>query len=118
MMKTRVDVDQMRQELEEYYSSESPQDKEALQSLQRLAEELTHALPPTRPRQEFRRRLREELVAVVRERPGLIIASGPESRRRIWLVGATLGSLLPLFGVLAYLLRSRLTGKPQHAASH
>lgn len=118
MMETRVDVDQMRQELEEYYSSESPQDKEAIESLQRLAEELTHALPPTRPRPEFRQRLGDELVAVVRERPALSIASGPENRRRVWLVGATLGSLLPLFGVLAYLLRSRLTSKPQHAASH
>jgi hypothetical protein len=118
MTKRRVDVDQIRQELEEHYSSASPQDREAIESLLRLAEELTNAIAPARPRAEFRQRFGDELVAVVRDRPPVTIAPGPANRRRALLVGATVGSLLPLFGVVAYLLMSRLTSKPQHAASH
>lgn len=118
MAKKRFDVDHVRKELEDYYSSGSPKDREALESLARLGEELTNVVAPVRPRAEYSHWLRDELVAVVRERPALTIAPGPENRRRALIVGATVGSLLPLFGIAAYLLRSRLASKPQHAASH
>ncbi|TKJ29197.1 MAG: hypothetical protein CEE40_09155 [Chloroflexi bacterium B3_Chlor] len=117
MTKTRVEVDQIRKDLEESCSSDSPADRETLESLVRLGEEARNVIAPVRPGAEFRQHLRDELLGVVRQRPTLVVASGSDNRRWAYIVGATLGSLVPLFGVVAYLLRSRLTGKPQHAPS-
>lgn len=115
MTKPRAEVDRIRQELEERYASESPQDEEAIESLLQLVEELTNAIEPAQPRAEFREWLGDELVAVVRERPALTIDLRTENRRRALLLGASVGLLVPLLGVVAYLLRIRLGGRPQHA---
>jgi len=117
MTKTRVEVDQIRKDLEESCSSDSPADRETLESLVRVGEEASNVIAPVRPGAGFRQELRDELLMVLRQRPTLVVASGSENRRRAYIVGATLGSLVSLFGVVAYLLRSRLMGKPHHASS-
>jgi hypothetical protein len=83
----------------------------------RLAEEIGGLFPPVQPRAASRRRLHDDLLAMMRRGPTLRVAAPPEHRRWALVVGATVGSLVPLVGVAAYLVRSRSTGKAQHAAS-
>ncbi len=96
----------------------SSRDHETLESLIALAEEVDSVLVPVEPGQEFRTGLRDRLLGIVRQRPAGEVIQPSEKRRWALIIGATLGSLLPVLGVVAYLLRSRLTGKPQHAPSH
>jgi len=83
-----------------------------------LAEEIGGLFPPVQPRAASRRRLHDDLVAMMRRRLTLRVAEPAERRRWALIAGATLGSLVPLLGVAAYYVRSRLTGKTQHAAYH
>ena len=83
----------------------------------RLAEEIVGLFPPVQPRAALRRQLHDDLLAMMRRGPTLQIAAPPERRRWVLIAGATVGSLVPICGVAAYLVRSRLMAKPQHASS-
>jgi len=83
----------------------------------RLAEEIGGLFPPVQPRAASRCRLHDDLLAMMRHRSKLHVAEPAEHRRWALVVGAAVGSLVPLVGVAAYLVRSRSTGKAQHAAS-
>jgi hypothetical protein len=84
----------------------------------RLAEEIAGLFTPVSPRTGFERELRRGLLATMRQRALLRVASPVEGRRWALIAGAAVGSLVPVVGLAAYLVRSRSTGKPQHAASH
>jgi hypothetical protein len=83
----------------------------------RLAGEIVGHFPPVHSTAAFRRQLHDNLLAIMRRGPTLQIAAPPERRRWVLIAGATVGSLVPICGVAAYLVRSRLMAKPQHAAS-
>jgi hypothetical protein len=83
-----------------------------------LAEEIAGLFTPVRPRTDFKAELRQGLLATMRQRVLLRIARPVERRRWALIAGAAVGSLVPLVGLAAYLVRSRSTGKPHHAASH
>ena len=87
-------------------------------SQMQLAEEIAALFTPVRPRADFKRELRQGLLATMRQRALLSVARPMERRRWALIAGAAVGSLVPLVGLAAYLVRSRSTGKPQHAASH
>ena len=87
-------------------------------SLTQLAEEVTVVFPPVQPRPVLRDGLHEDLVETMRNRATLRVVSSSERRRWAFILGATVGSLLPLCGVLAYFVYSRLMGKPRPATSH
>ncbi len=82
-----------------------------------LTEEIVGRFPPVQPRAAFRRQLHDDLLAMMRRGSTLQIATPPERRRWVLIAGATVGSLVPICGVAAYLVRSRMMDKPQHAAS-
>ena len=84
---------------------------------ERLAEETAGLFPPVRPTEKFKRQLHDDLLALMRRGPALQVAAPVERRRWALIVGATVGSLVSICGVAAYLVRSRLMEKPQHAAS-
>jgi hypothetical protein len=90
---------------------------ESDQMLVKLAEELSGAFPPVQPELVFRQRLHDDLLATMRLRETMRIAFPKEQRRWALIAGATVGSLVPIAGVAAYLVRSRLAGRPQHATS-
>ena len=83
----------------------------------RLAEEMVGLFPPVRPRAAFRRRLHDDLLGLMRREPALQVAAPAERRRWVLIAGAAVGSLVPICGVAAYLVHSRLTNRPQHAVS-
>jgi hypothetical protein len=70
-----------------------------------------------RAERAFRGRLRSGLLATMRCKPKLQVVAPPERRRWALIAGATVGSLVSLVGVAAYLVRSRCTGGPQRATS-
>jgi len=111
-------MDRINRELEEYYLARSSGDPETLESLLNLAREIKRLLVPVEPSLGFREGLYKQLSAVVRQRAALRVTPLPANRRWAFSLVAILGSLLPLLGIIAYLLRSRLTRKPQHGASH
>ena len=113
-----MEADRTCMEARERYFAEPPMDPATRESLMRLAEDVERVLVPVQPAPEFKEGLRDQLLALMRESVALSVAGPSESRRRALILGATLGSLVPLCGVAAYLLRSRWVGKPQHAASH
>ncbi len=82
-----------------------------------LAGEIRRLYPAVRPERGFRGRLRGDLLATMRCKAKLQVALPPEHRRWALIAGATVGSLVPLVGVAAYLVRSRCTGGPQRATS-
>jgi len=82
-----------------------------------LAGEIVGLYAPVHPGLVFRQQLHDGLVETMRHRSKLHVAEPAERRRWALVVGATVGSLVPLVGVAAYLVRSRSTGKAQHAAS-
>jgi hypothetical protein len=86
-------------------------------SLKQLAEEVTVVFPPVQPRTVLRDGLHEDLLGTMRNRATLRVASTSERRRWAFILGATVGSILPLCGVLAYLVYSRLMGKVRPATS-
>ena len=83
----------------------------------RLAGEIVGLYPPVHPGLVFRQQLHDGLVETMRYRSKLHVAEPAERRRWALIAGATLGSLVPLVGVAAYLVRSRSTGRAQQAAS-
>ena len=111
-------MDRINRELEEYYLARSSGDRETLESLLNLAREIKRLLVPVEPSLGFREGLYKQLSAVVRQRRAWRVTQPSENRRWVFILVATLGSLVPLLGLVAYLLRSRLTDKPQRAASH
>ncbi len=83
----------------------------------KLAGEIRRLYPAVRPKRAFRARLGGDLLATMRCRAKLQVALPPERRRWALIAGATVGSLVPLVGVAAYLVRSRSTGRLQRATS-
>jgi hypothetical protein len=90
---------------------------EADRSLSELAEEVTVVFPRVEPRPVLREGLHDDLLSTMRNRGTLRVVSPWERRRWLFIVGATVGSLVPLCGVLAYFLCSRLMGKLRPATS-
>jgi hypothetical protein len=86
-------------------------------SLTQLAEEVNVVFPPVQPRPVLRDGLHEDLMGTMRNRATLRVVSTSERRRWAFIVGATVGSILPLCGLLAYLVYSRLMGKLRPATS-
>ena len=99
------------------YLMDSTGDAEVVAVEGQLAEEIVGLFPPVQPRAALRRQLHDDLLAMMRRGPTLQIAAPPERRRWVLIAGATVGSLVPICGVAAYLVRSRLMAKPQHASS-
>jgi hypothetical protein len=83
----------------------------------RLADEVVGVYPSVHPDQGFRQQLHDGLVETMRRRSKLHVVEPAERRRSALIAGATVGSLVSLAGLAAYLVCSRLTGKAQHAAS-
>lgn len=83
-----------------------------------LADKIVGLYPPVHPGLVFRQQLHDGLMETMRHRSKLHVAEPAERRRWALIAGATVGSLVPLVGVAAYLVCSRSTGKVQHAASH
>lgn len=108
----------MGNKLDKEYLSNAAGHQEVDASQAQLSEEIAALFTPVRPRPEFKRELHHGLLATMRQRAMLRVALPVERRRWALFVGAAVGSLVPLVGVAAYLVRSRSTGKPQHAASH
>ncbi len=113
-----MDADRKRMEARGGYLAQHPMGPATRESLMVLAEDIERVLVPVQPAPEFRKGLRNHLLAVMGDSVGVRVARPSETRRRVLIVGATLGSLVPLCGVAAYLLRSRWVGNPQQAASH
>jgi hypothetical protein len=100
------------------YQSHTAGHQEVDASQAQLSEEIATLFTPVHPRTDFKRELHHGLLATMRQRAMLRVAPPVERRRWALIAGAAVGSLVPLVGVAAYLVRSRSTGKPQHAASH
>ena len=93
-------------------------DSETPGNLLGLAEEISGVLVPVESSPGFRDGLGDQLSAVVRqrrERRGIELA---EDRSWAFILGAALVSLIPLLGLVLYVLRSRLISGAQHAVSH
>jgi hypothetical protein len=92
-----------------------PMEEEINGSLERLSGEVEVAFAPVQARPAFREYLGDGLQQTMRHKRSLRVVQ--PGRRHLWalIAGATLGSLISLCGVAAYVLRSRLVGKPQHA---
>jgi len=116
---TASEADRISKELEEEYLARSSADPETLESLISLADEIQQVLVPVKPQLGFREWLRDRLSAVLRQRLTWRVVQPSEDHRWIFILGVAVGSLVPLLGVvMAYLLRSRWTGRPQHARAH
>jgi hypothetical protein len=90
---------------------------EASESLVGLARDIRQVLAPVEPKGDFRERLWQQLSGIMRQKAYGLIARGSPNRRRVLVLVAALGSLVPFLGVVCYLLRSRMLDKPQQAAS-
>lgn len=97
--------------------SDDVQAEHSLESTLNLEREIERVLVPVEAGSEFKESLRNQLFAVMRDRADLEVLKASENRRRIVILGATLASLVPLCGVTAYLVRSRVAGKLQSATS-
>jgi hypothetical protein len=93
-------------------------DPETPKPLLSLAEEISGVLIPVESRSSFRDSLGDELSAVVCQRREWGVIQLSEDGRWAFILGATLVSLIPLLGLVLYLLRWRLMSRAQHAASH
>jgi hypothetical protein len=107
----------MSEKLDTGYLTDPTDDRDVDAVEGRLAEEMVGLFPAVRPTAAFRRRLHDDLLSMMRRGPALQVAAPPERRRWVLIAGATVGSLVPICGVAAYLVRSRLMDKPQHAVS-
>jgi hypothetical protein len=97
--------------------ADGAEEGEADHSLAELAEEVTVVFPRVQPRPVLREGLHDDLLSAMRSRGTLRVVSPWERRRWLFIAGATVGSLVPLCGVLAYFVCSRLMGKLRPAAS-
>jgi hypothetical protein len=94
-----------------------PAEEEIEGSLVRLSGEVGGTFVPVQPRPAFREHLGDGLEQTMRSKANLRVAQPGGRRRWALIAGATVGSLIPLWCVAAYLVRSRLGAKPQHAVS-
>jgi hypothetical protein len=94
-----------------------PTEAEINGSLARLSGEVEGAFAPVQLRPVFREHLGDGLQQTMRHKATLRVAQPGGRRRWALIAGAAVGSLIPLCGVAAYLLRSRLVGRPQQAMS-
>jgi hypothetical protein len=94
-----------------------PAEDEIDGSLARLSGEVGGAFAPVQARPAFREHLGDGLQQTMRHKANLRVAEPGGGRRWALIAGATVGSLIPLWCVAAYLVRSRLGAKPQHAVS-
>jgi hypothetical protein len=83
--------------------------------LERLAEEVTGLFPPVRPLPAHRERLREGLLTTMHSRQTVRLVSSSGQRRRAFMAGATMGALLSICGLAAYILYHWCTGKVRQA---
>jgi hypothetical protein len=83
-----------------------------------LAEEISGVLVPVESNPGFRDGLGDQLSAVVRQRRERRVVELSEDSRWAFILGASLVSLVPLLGLVLYVLRSRLMSRAQHAVSH
>jgi hypothetical protein len=90
-----------------------PAEEETNGSLVRLSGEVEGAFAPVQPRPAFKECLGDGLQQTMRHKTSLRVVQPGRRRRWALIAGATVGSLIPLCGVAAYVLRSRLVGKPQ-----
>ena len=93
-------------------------DSETPGNLLGLAEEISGILVPVESSPGFRDGLGDQLSAVVRGRRERSVVQLSEDRSRAFILGATLVSLVPLLGLVLYLLCSRLISRGQHATAH
>ncbi len=107
----------MSGEFEEDYLGRFSIDPETAEFLISLAEDIDRVLVPVEPRLGFREWLGEQLSAVVRQRLAWRVTVLSENHRRTFILGAVVGALLPVLGVLVYLLSARLMCRPERAAS-
>jgi hypothetical protein len=92
-----------------------PAEEENNGSLTRLSGEVEGAFEPVQPRAAFKEHLADGLQQTMRHKANLRVAEPGHHHSWILVAGATIGSLIPLLGLVAYLLRSRLVGKPRQA---
>lgn len=107
----------MSTRLDRKWIASLPAEEEIDGSLARFCGEVEGAFVPVQPRPAFREHLGDGLQQTMRHKANLRVAQPGGRRRWALIAGATVGSLIPLCGVAAYLLRSRLVEKPQHAVS-
>jgi hypothetical protein len=112
MEPTGANADRIGKELEEDYLPRSSRDPETLESLISLAEDISKVLVPVEPVLSFRDWLRDQLSAVVRRRLAWRVILLSENHRWAFVLGAALGFLVPLVGMVGYLLCLRLMGRP------
>jgi len=98
-------------------SANLPAEEETNGSLVRLSGEVEGAFAPVQPRPAFKEHLSDGLQQTMRHKANLRVAEPGRHRSWILIAGATIGSLIPLLGVVAYLLRSRLVGKLRRGAT-
>ena len=86
------------------------------QGLLDLAEQLQGILLPVQPAPGFRRRLRGDLILEVQRRKAIPAPASPRQHRKGLLIGAAIGSVASVVGVIvAFVLRSR-HGRATHPA--
>jgi hypothetical protein len=91
--------------------ADAAEEGEVHHSLSDLAEEVTVVFPRVQPRPGLKEGLHDDLLSTMRNRGTLKVVSPWERRRWFFIAGATVGSLIPLCGVLAYFVCSRVIGK-------
>jgi len=94
-----------------------PEHQEELAPLLELTRRIREILAPVRPAEAFRKRLRQELVALAERRLASLPREARPHWRRAWLIGAAaLGSVIAsILGVIAY-LRHLKAAKPAAAS--
>jgi hypothetical protein len=113
----RLGVSTMSAKRNKKWIADLPAEEEIEGSLVRFSGEVEGAFARVQPRPAFREHLADGLQQTMRHKANLRVAQPGGHRRWALIAGATVGSLIPLCGVAAYLLRSRLVEKPQHAVS-
>ena len=93
------------------YLKRAPDQREELEALLRLAEQIKRALVPVQPSPTFVKNLVRQLVVVDNEEP----ARG--YRREVVIGAAAVGSALSVVGLIAYLVRSRARVKAPVAST-
>lgn len=85
----------------------SPQQRQELGTLLRLASRVKEALEPVHPAPSFKSKLRADLGEMARYRRGRGVVLEVPSRPKELLIGAAIGSAVALAGGIAYLIRVR-----------
>lgn len=93
------------------YLKRAPDQREELEALLRLAEQIKRALVPVQPSPTFVKNLVRQLVVADNKEP----ARG--YRREVVIGAAAVGSALSVIGLIAYLVRSRARVKAPVAST-